>query len=115
MKTCVCGGGDGSTRPVPSPTAATAGSPSAHLTPALLRGGFRVSPRPLAQLGFRHFPPKGSLLFMFLCVAALRMLLIEARLAFLSLIAIPCVYFYCVQLHLRRYFCVSFSSEFMCV
>lgn len=53
--------------------------------------------------------------YFFVCVAALWMLLIEARLAFLSVIAIPCVCFYCVQLHLRRYFCLFLVGLCVCV
>lgn len=42
-------------------------------------------------------------------------LLIEARLAFLSVLVMPCIYFYCMQLHLRGDISVSFWWVWVCV
>lgn len=42
-------------------------------------------------------------------------LLIEASVAFLSVVVIPSIYFYCMQLHLRGDISVSFWWVWVCV
>lgn len=49
------------------------------------------------------------------CGSFVDALLIEVRLALLSVIVIPCIYFYCMQLHLRGGISVSLFLVGLCV